>query len=56
MATDHDMRMEALRLFEANERFISVLKAVDHTLIVHGKVDANTDLHKRVQNALALSE
>ena len=56
MATDHDMRMEALRLFEENEKLRTILAGVDHTLTVHGKIDADTDLHKRVQTALAKSE
>jgi len=29
-----------------------VLKAVDHTLSIHGHIDANTALHKRVQAIL----
>lgn len=53
MVTDHDMRMEAFRLFEENEKLRAILIGVDHTLTVHGKIDRDTDLHKRVQNALA---
>jgi hypothetical protein len=30
----------------------AILKKIDHTLSVHGKVDRNTDLHKLVQEAL----
>ena len=29
-----------------------VLRAVNHTLVVHGHIDADTDLHKRVQAIL----
>jgi len=29
-----------------------VLEDVNHTLAVHGHIDANTDLHKRVQAIL----
>lgn len=47
MVTDHEMRMYALDLFE-------VLRAIDHTLTVHGHVDAGTPLHQRITNALDL--
>ncbi len=52
MTTDHEMRMEALRLFEENERLIAVLRAVDHTLVAHGHVDSGTPLHGRITGAL----
>ncbi len=42
MTTDHEMRMEALRLFEENERLLDLLRQVDHTLVVHGHVDRGT--------------
>lgn len=35
------------------EALRAVLIGVDHTLTVHGHIDAGTDLHKRVQLALA---
>lgn len=53
MATDHEMRMEALRLFEENERLRDLLCQVDHTLIVHGHVDCGTHLHRRINNAIS---
>jgi hypothetical protein len=30
-----------------------ILRAVDHTLTVHGKVDAETPLHKRIAGAIS---
>ncbi len=47
MVTDHEMRMYALDLFE-------ILKAVDHTLTVHGKIDCGTPLHHRIAAALTI--
>ena len=46
VATDHEMRMYALQLFE-------ILQAVDHTLTVHGHVDGGTPLHDRITAVLA---
>ena len=45
MTTDHEMRMYALDLFE-------ILKAVDHTLALHGHIDSGTPLHQRIIAAL----
>ena len=36
-----------------NAELAEALRRVDHTLTVHGKVDANTDLHAFVRAALA---
>jgi hypothetical protein len=35
-----------------NERLRAALFAIDHTLSVHGHVDANTDLHRRICDLL----
>ena len=48
MTTDHEMRMYALDLFE-------ILKAVDHTLALHGHIDGGTPLHQRIIAALRSS-
>lgn len=53
MVTDHEMRMEALRLFEENEKLREILKAVDHTLTVHGHIDRHTLLHERITSTLS---
>lgn len=55
MVTDHELRMEAVRISEENDKLISILLAVDHTLTVHGHVDAFTPLHQRICRALELS-
>jgi hypothetical protein len=79
MVTDHEMRMEALRLFEENISLLErlelatacidqgsdallklikaeeILSAIDHTLTVHGHMDAFTPLHERLRQSLALS-
>lgn len=34
------------------ERLRDVLRKVDHTVSVHGKMDCDTDLHKLVQEAI----
>lgn len=59
MVTDHEMRMEALRLFEENERLKKLLREatillakIDHTVSIHGKLDADTPLHKSIDLAL----
>ena len=35
--------------------YVALLKAIDHTLSVHGHIDANTPLHERVQRTLAVT-
>lgn len=37
---------------ETARRHLELLRQVDHTLIVHGKIDAHTDLHSRIIKAL----
>lgn len=53
MVTDHEMHMEALRLFEENEKLREILRAIDHTLTVHGHIDRHTLLHERITAALS---
>lgn len=45
MVTDHDMRMEALRLFEENERLVKALKAACGYLM-NAKIDLSTNCTK----------
>lgn len=40
-------------LIQENKRLREVLLAVDCTLLAHGKVDANTPLHERIQAVLS---
>jgi len=46
--------MHALSLFEENERLRNLLNAVEHTLTVHGKIDCETPLHRRISSVMAL--
>lgn len=41
------MKIESLQ-----DRCLEALRRVDHTLAVHGKVDAESDLHKLIQDIL----
>lgn len=42
-------------LIAAAPELLDVLKAVDHTLCVHGHIDADTDLHEAIQRVIRKS-
>lgn len=51
-AIDRELIEAAANEFERLRWCRTVLDQIDTTLQVHGHVDANTDLHKRAQDAL----
>jgi len=50
------LRDEVRRLCQTNMELLEVLKAVNHTLSVHGHIDSDTDLHEIVQAILEATE
>ena len=50
---EHEPREANARLIAESPTMYELLCAVDHTLSVHGKIDADTDLHKRCAEVVA---
>ena len=58
MTTDHEMRMEALRLFEENEALRGTIKAIVHTVggTVEGRPTHEINILQRLRQLVEIEK